>query len=286
MNTQFALQIVFNGLVLASSYALIASGLTLIFGVLRILNFAHGELIMAGAFVVWVLFAQFHVPFLIAILIAMLFVAGLALVIERTLFKRTRTNLFGGLVISLGLVYILQVVARLIFGPLDNVTPPAFLGQVQLFGVTFPIQRFVLIPITIGVMVIAWLFFERTRYGRAVRACIQDAEAASLHGISFDSMSVLVMVMGGALAGLAGGLMSLSIPIGPYLGTKLILKAFIVVIVGGMGDIWGTVAAAFIFGFLDSSVATLISLRFADPLDVGVLLLVLILRPRGLFGRE
>lgn len=94
------------------------------------------------------------------------------------------------------------------------------------------------------------------------------------------------MVIGGALAGLAGALMSLSIPVGPYLGTNLILKAFIVVIVGGMGDIWGTVVAAFIFGFLDSSVATLISLRFADPLDVGVLLLVLILRPRGLFGRE
>jgi len=150
----------------------------------------------------------------------------------------------------------------------------------------FSIQRIVLIPVIASVIAGVWLFLERTKFGRAVRACIQDSEAAALQGISLNRMSAMVMVIAGGLAGLAGGIMSLTVAVGPYFGAVIIIKAFIVVIIGGMGSVGGTLIAALIFGFLDSTVSTLINPRITVLLDVVVLLFILTFRPRGLFGRD
>jgi len=286
MQTGFALQISMNGLSLSSTYALMAIGLTLVVGVLRVLNFAHGELLMVGAFNVWVIFAARDLPFPLALIAAMFFVAGIALAIERGLFRRTRGDPFRGFVISLGLLYILQVTALLIFGPREKSVPTAIPGQIEMLHTFVSIQRVVLVPVTFGVIAGVWIFLERTRLGRAVRACIQDAEAASLQGISRNTMCAIVMAMAGGLAGLAGGIISQTVKVGAYFGTAVIIKAFIVVIVGGMGSVGGTLVASLLFGFLDSTLTSLVNPRITILVDVLVLLVILAFRPRGLFGRD
>jgi len=286
MEASFALEIFINGLSLSFTYALIAIGLTLVCGVLRVLNFAHGELLMVGGYIVWSVFAVNGMPFPVALIAAMSFVAGMAVAIDRGLFRPTREDPFRGFILSLGLVYVLQVAALLIFGSISKSLPLALPGQIQVLGIFISIQRIIVIPVIASVIIGVWMFLERTKFGRAIRACIQDSEAAALQGISRNRMSAIVMAMAGGLAGLAGGILSQTIAVGPYFGTAIILKAFIVVIVGGMGSVGGTLVASFIFGFLDSGFTVLINPRITILVNVLVLLVILAFRPRGLFGRD
>jgi branched-subunit amino acid ABC-type transport system permease component len=286
MQTGFALGIFINGLSLSSTYALMAIGLTLVFGVLRVLNFAHGELLMVGAFTTWVVFAVLDFPFPVALIAATFLVAGIALAIDRILLRRTRQDPFRGFIILLALLYILQVAALLIFGGQGKSVPVGIPGQIELLGSSLSIQRIILVLVTFSVIGGVWTFLERTKFGRAVRASIQDPEAASLQGIRLNTMCAIVMAIAGALAGLGGGIISQTFAVSPYFGTAIIIKAFIVVIVGGMGSVGGTMVGSFLFGFLDSSVSSLVNPRITILLDVVVLLIILAFRPRGLFGRE
>lgn len=286
MQTGFILEIFLNGLSLSTTYALMAVGLTLVFGILRVLNFAHGELLMLGAFAAWVVFAVHDFPFPLALIAATFFVAGIALVIDRILLRRTRRDPFRGFIITLALVYVFQAAALLIFGGLGKSVPTAIPGQIEVLGSIISIQRIILIIATLSVMGGVWVFLERTKFGRAVRASIQDPEAASLQGIRLNTMCTIVMAIAGGLAGLAGGIISQTFAVSPYFGTAMIIKAFIVVIVGGMGSVGGTVVASLLFGFLDSSISSLVNPRLTILLDVVVLLVILAFRPRGLFGHE
>jgi len=286
MEFGYALQIFVNGLSLSFTYALMAIGLSLVFGVLRVFNFAHGELLMIGGYAVWVLFAANGVPFPIAAIAAAALVAGVALTIERGFFRPTRTDPFRGFIISLGLMSVIQVIALLIFGPLNKTVPTIIPGRIEFLSTSFSIQRLILMPVTATVIAGVWFFLERTRLGRAVRACIEDREAASLQGISQKKLSTLVMAIAGGLAGLAGGIISQGISINAYFGANFIIKAFIVVVVGGMGSIGGTMVASLLFGFLDSTISSLINPRIIILVDVVVLLFILAFKPRGFFGRE
>jgi len=209
-----------------------------------------------------------------------------ALAVEKGLFKPTREDPFRGFILSLGLVYVLQVTALLIFGSRDKSLPLALPGRIEMLGTFISIQRIVLIPVIDSVIAGVWMFLERTKFGRALRACIQDREAAALQGINRDRMSFIAMGMAGGLAGLAGGIISQTVAVGPYFGATMILKAFIVVIVGGMGSVGGTLVASLLFGFLDSTLSTLVNPRITILVDVLVLLVILAFRPRGLFGRD
>lgn len=287
MEPSYALQIAMNGLSLSFTYALMAVGLSLIFGVLRVINFAHGELLMLGAYMVWILAVGQEIPFGIAAIGSLAFVTCVGIAMERGLFKPTRTEPFRGFILSIGVMYIVQVIALLIFGAQFKSVPSIVSGSLQLFGTSFITERLVLIPINAAIIAAVWFFLERSKYGRAIRACIQNPKAAALQGISRDRMSLLVMAMGGGITGLAGSILSLGgIAITPFFGVNFILKAFIVVIVGGMGSIGGTVIASLIFGFLDSTISTLINPRIIVLIDILVLIAILTFRPRGIFGRD
>ncbi len=286
MDLSYAFIIFINGLSLSLTYALMAIGFTLVFGVLRAINFAYGELLMIGAYVTWWLFAANDVPFVVTIVAASAVVGGVSLGIERGLFKPTRADPFRGFIISVGLMYVLQVIALLVFGPANKAVPPIIPGRIELLGNYFAIQKLALIPAIIGVIVAVWMFLERTRFGRAVRASIQDREAAALQGISQQKMCAIVMAIAGGLAGLAGGILSQGVSINPYFGTYFIVKAFIVVIVGGMGSVGGTLLAASLFGFLESALSAMINPRITFLVDIVVLLFILAFKPRGFFGRE
>ncbi len=286
MDLSYAFVIFINGVSLSLTYALMAIGFTLVFGVLRAINFAYGELLMVGAYVVWILSTANDVPFVVAIVAAIAVVGGVSLGIERGFFKPTRADPFRGFIISIGLMYVLQVIALLVFGPANKAVPVIFPGRIELLGSYFAIQKLALIPIIIGVIVAVWMFLERTKIGRAVRASIQDREAAALQGISQGRMCAIVMAIAGGLAGFAGGILSQGLSINPYFGTYFIVKAFIVVIVGGLGSVGGTLIAASLFGFLESILTSLVNPRITLLVDVVVLLFILAFRPRGFFGRE
>ena len=286
MEAGYVLQIIINGLFLSFNYALMAVGLSLIFGVLRVINFAHGELLMIGAYVVWVLVVGYNVPFVAAAVAALAFIAGVGIAMERGLFKPTRADPFRGFMLSIGVMYIVQVVVLLIFGPQFRAIPSVIPGSVQLLGTFTNIDRLVLIPVNAAIIAAVWTFLERTRYGRAIRACIQDPEAASLQGISRDRMSLLVMTIGAGITGLAGAILFQTVSLNAYFGANFVLKAFIVVIVGGTGSIGGTVIASLMFGFLDSTISTLLNPRITILVDIFALLAILAFRPRGFFGRD
>ena len=279
------IDIIINGVMLSSIYAILAVGLTLMFGVLRIFNFAHGELLVWGAYVTWFIFVILDVPFIPALLIGMAAIAVLGVLIERLMLRPVRNRPFEGLLLTLGLVYILQDSAGLAFGPREKGIPLALQGTTSIGGSTIYTERLVIAAAVIVVIVMVWLFLERTKNGRAVRACVQDSEAASLHGISRNKMSMIVMAIAGALAGLAGSLVFQFQMLGPFSGTLLILKAFVVVIAGGAGSVAGTLLAAIAFGFLDSAISGAADPRFVVLADVMLMIFILLLRPKGLLGR-
>ena len=286
---ELILQTSVNALVASSFTALFAVGLVLIFGVMGIVNFAHGELYMVGAFVVWYLAAVQGWPFLLAVAAAILIVAGIGAVMERLLFRPMRTNPLGGLIMSVGTLFILQV-AALEFGGgtgrAKHVTPP-WRGVVEVFGidgVTVPIQRLAVIGIAIVLLGGLWLFLHRTKAGWALRACAQDPEAAALQGISMNRHALIAMVLGAGLAGAAGAVMAPLLPVEPSMGHSVIVTAFIVIIVGGIGSIEGAVLAAVLYTFFDTFVTTFVDGTIASILGLLIMMLVLVVKPTGLMG--
>jgi len=281
------MQVAVNGLMLSSFYAAIAVGFTLIFGVMRLVNFAHGELFMIGAYLFWVL-SLAGVPFIVSLVVVAVVVGALGMGIDQALIKHIRHilgNLFAGIMITLGLSYIMQVTALQIFGIVDKSVPSPFPWVIELMGARFPADRLAVIIITILLLVALWVFLQRTRQGRAVRACIQDSEAAALQGVNLNRSSLIAMGISAALAGVAGLLMSPTVLVNPWMGFRPLWIAFVVVIVGGLGSIGGTLIASFIFGFLDSSVVTFLDPKVMILVDAAVMLAVLAVRPRGILGR-
>jgi branched-chain amino acid transport system permease protein len=282
------LQTCVNALYASSYTALMAVGLVLIFGVMGVINFAHGELFMVGAYVVFFLYATFGWPFPLAVLGAIVIVAAIGIVMERLLFKPMRGNPLGGLIMSVGVLFILQVTVVDIAGlGLAKNIPPAYGGSIDLFGIetlTLPRQRLVVMGASLVCLGLLWLFLTRTRLGWALRACAQDPEAAALQGISLDRTSMLAMAIGAGLAGAAGAFLAPVVQVTPYMGHGYIVTAFIVIIVGGVGSLEGAIVASVIYTFFDTFVTTFVDGTTAGILGLVLMLVVLVVKPTGLFG--
>jgi len=282
------LQTCVNALYASSYTALMAVGLVLIFGVMGIINFAHGELLMVGAYVVFFLYATFGWPFPLAVAGSIVIVALIGVLMERALFKPMRGNPLGGLIMSVGALFILQVATVDIAGlGLAKNIPPAYDGSVALFGIetlTLPRQRLIVMVAATAGLVLLWLFLTRTKLGWALRACAQDPEAAALQGISLDRTALIAMVIGAAFAGGAGALLAPIVQVTPYMGHAYVVTAFIVIIVGGVGSLEGAVVASVIFTFFDTFVTTFIDGSTAAILGLLLMLVVLVVKPTGLFG--
>ncbi len=273
----------------ASSYtALMAVGLVLIFGVMGVVNFAHGELFMVGAYTVFFLYATFGWPFPLAVAAGTVIVAAIGIVMERLLFRPMRGNPLGGLIMSVGVLFILQVAAVDIAGiGLSANIPPAYGGSIEILGIdglTLPRQRLVVVIAAAACLGLLWLFLKRTKLGWALRACAQDSEAAALQGISLNRTSMLAMAIGAGLAGAAGAFMAPIDRVTPYMGHAYIVTAFIVIIVGGVGSIEGALLAAILFAFFDTFMTTFVDGSIAAILGLVLMLVVLVVKPTGLFG--
>ena len=283
---ELILQTIVNALVQSGFFALWAVGLVLIFGVMGIINFAHGELVMVGAYTVWVLYSQNGWPFPLAVIAALVVVMLIGLLMERTLFRPLRDNPLGGLINSIGVLFILQVVAVEVGGlGLMKHVPPAFPGTVELLqGVRVPTQRLVALIVASLLLLIVWIFLTRTKLGWALRAVAQDREAAELQGININNISMLAMGVGAGLAGVAGALMAPLVRVEPYMGHAVIITAFIVTIVGGIGSLSGAVLAAVLYAFFHTAITTYFGGTAATLLGLVIMLIVLIIKPTGLMG--
>ncbi len=267
-------------------YALIAVGLTLAFGVMQMANLAHGHVFMIGAYTVYALYALGGWPFWAAVAAASVVGAVVGLAIERSIFRPLRGDVVAGFIATAGLMFVLEVFCGEVWGwghmrPI----PSPYMRPFKIMGASVAFQRVLVIPFAVVCIGGLMIFMQRFRLGRALRAVAQDPEAASLQGININMMTALAMAISGALAGVAGGLMSTIYAVTPALGGHVILPALIVVIVGGMGSVGGVVLASIIMGFVMTFVTTLVDGVAALMVSVTVMALVLPIRPQGLMGR-
>lgn len=280
---QFVVQLL-NGISIGLSIALIAAGLTLIFGVMDIVNFAHGEFYMLGAYGTIVLLPYVG-NFWAGLVLAAVLIAVLGVVLERLTLKPLRgRDPLHSLIVTFGLVLILQQVVLEIFGGSPRGMPTPVSGTVSFAGVTYPLVRIVTIVGAVLMLLALFLFLERTRLGIMMRASAQDLDAARTLGVPADRVFAVSFGLSGALAALAAGFLAPIRGVAPTMGTGVILDAFIVVIVGGLGSVFGAVVAALIIGLTQSLSVLVIPAYASQVVALGLLIAVLLVKPEGLFG--
>lgn len=280
------LQSIINGLIQGGFFALFAVGLVLIFGVMGVVNFAHGELVMVGAYTIWLLHAQHGMAYIPAIAVAMILVTAIGLLMERFLFRPTRDDPLGGLICSIGVLFILQVAATLVGGegPSKQVPPP-LQGTLVLFDyIRIPYQRVFSLVVSVGALSTLWYFLTQTKLGWALRAVALDREASALQGININRISMIAIGVGGAMAGLAGALMAPLTNINPHMGHNVIITAFIVTIVGGVGSLSGAVVAALLYALFHTFITVYFGGTVATISGLVLMVVVLIVKPTGIMG--
>ena len=281
----FMLQLV-TGVAWGAVYALLAIGLSLIFGMLTVVNFAHGAFFMMGAFL-GVYFLGLTGSFVLGLMIAPIVVGAIGLLAERFLVR----PLYGRgidypLLLTFGLSYVLIDVARVLFGieGLPSSTPSALRGAVNLGFGHFPLYRLFLIGATAVVSVGLWLFLEKTRYGLIIRAGSRDSEIVRVLGVDIAKVWFLVFGLGTAIAGLSGVLAAPTRAVNPEMGIPVLAESFVVTVVGGMGSLPGAVVAGLLVGVV-FSLTSLFAPEFAELSIFVLMALVLLIRPQGFFGK-
>lgn len=279
------LEQVVNGLMIGSIYVLVALGMVLIFGVMQVLNFAHGVLFMAGGYVCH--FAFFNLtgnyPASIALSMAVLGVVGLAL--EAAVFRRLRDNVQMQIVASLGLVLVIQNGVVALWGPQAlQMRVSAAQTIVHLGPLSFTAQHFIIIATVAASVALLQLFLARSRFGTAVRAVSQNPEAARVVGIDTNRIFLFTFATASALAALGGALLGPLFLIFPQMGDLPLLKALTAIVLGGMGSVPGAVIGGLAIGVVESVSTLVIPTDFRDTAVFGLLILVLLVRPWGLFG--
>lgn len=284
MSNLFA-QALVNGVIIGLLYLLMAVGFTLVFGVMRIVNFAHGEFYMVGAFATYVLMAHWELPFLLAMFGAFVVTMIFGWVVEWTVLKPFRHDELNGMIATIGLAMILQSAALLVFGPDAQIMPQVAEGIFRVGSVIIPASRLYVAVCSVLVLAVLYVFLIHTRQGKALRAVVQDMEIATAQGIKAKFMYPLGFSLGVGLAAIAGALMAPLFSVSPFIGSTPLLKAFIVVILGGLGSIPGAALASLLLGITESLASSLISNSLAEILIFVLVMAILVVRPAGLLGK-
>jgi branched-chain amino acid transport system permease protein len=284
--TQF-IELIINGLITGSIYALVGSGIALVYGTTRVLNFAHGELMMLAGYGVLLFAVTLGWPVLLAALATILIVMLLGAVIQRVtiapLLKREDWA-FNVVAATIGLSIFLQSAAQLIWGEQFQGVPYFFNGVAVIGEVRMPWQRIAIFLVALGVMGLCALVLYRTRLGRIIRATAQDAEAALAVGIPSGLVHTAVFAISAALAGTGAILLSPLVTVSPWMGASYLLKGFAVVILGGLGSFGGAVAAGFLLGLIESFSVAFVSTEWSNVVAFLFLIAVIWARPEGLFA--
>ena len=280
------------GLLVGALYGLVALGLSLVFGVTKFLNVAHGELLMFGGYASFWAFSLLKLdPFLtIPITIVFLFLIGALLyklVFSRTVKLPEEAKIKNTLLVAFGLSVILQNLALRFWTADERGITTSYAGSaLTILGVRFPAVRLASLAVAVIFLVALQLFLKKTYTGKAIRATVQDWEAASLMGIDIHKVYLLSFALGAALAGAAGTLVTVNYSIQPAMGLDWTMKALIVMVLGGLGNIPGTFIGGLILGVTESTTSFLISSNYREVAGLVLFLLVLIFRPQGLLGKK
>jgi branched-chain amino acid transport system permease protein len=281
-------QSLISGLLIGGVYALIGIGLTIIFGVMRVINFAHGDIMMVGMYLTYFLFTLFGVdPFLsVLITIPLMFLFGGFL--QKVFINRIIGTLpQNQILLTIGLGLIMSNTAMLAFTSDYKILTTSYSSSsFNLLGISISQPLLISFLITCGITAALYWFLMKTDTGQAIRATAQDREAAQLMGINVKWMSILAFGLGASLAGTAGALISPTYYIFPQVGSAFTLKAFVITVLGGMGSIVGATLGGLIIGIVESMGAAYISSDWKDVLVFGIFLLVLLLKPSGLMGKS
>ena len=281
-----------NGLSLGSIYAIIAIGYTMVYGIAKMLNFAHGDVIMIGAYVAFTVITTSGLPTGLGIAAAILGCMLLGICIEKIAYKPLRRagSSLAVLITAIGVSYFLQNTALLIFGS----NPKMFSSIIPMEYATlrlgaFTVQTISIVSIAVGVVLVFFLqlFINRTRQGQAMLACAQDRGAASLMGISVNGTISLTFAIGSAMAGIAGVLLCSAYPtLSPYTGAMPGIKAFVAAVFGGIGSIPGAMIGGLLLGLIEILSKSYISSQLSDAIVFSVLIIVLLVKPTGLMGKK
>jgi len=284
---QFFMQFI-NGLNIGSIYALIALGYTMVYGIAKLINFAHGDVIMVGAYISFISM-KFGLPWWLAVIISIVACAVLGVVMEKVAYKPLRNaSRISLLITAIGISYLLQNLFQLIFGA--NPQPyHAFitLPALNLGGISIQANYYITFSVSVLLMILLTLFVNKTTMGKAMRAVSEDEGAAKLMGINVNTTISLTFAIGCALAAIAGILYANCYPmINPTLGSLPGIKAFIAAVLGGIGSIPGAVLGAFILGMVEAMTKAYISSQLTDTIVFAILILMLVFKPAGILGKN
>ncbi len=283
------LSTVINGLSLGSIYAVIALGYTMVYGIAKMLNFAHGDIIMVGAYICFYMMGLFGLPPLVAVLISMVGCTVLGIVIERLAYKPLRSApSLDVLITAIGVSYFLENSALLLFGANPKTfTSVVSMGPIVIGGLTIKATALVSIVVNIVIAVALTLFTQRGKMGKAMRAVSEDKGAAQLMGIDVNKTISLTFAIGSGLAAIAGVLLCSAYPtLVPTTGAMPGIKAFVAAVLGGIGSIPGAMIGGIVLGIIEILARTYISSQLSDAIVFGILVVVLLVKPTGILGKN
>jgi branched-chain amino acid transport system permease protein len=283
---QLLTQGIISGLCLGGTYILIGLGLTLILSVMKIMQFAHGEIYMLGAFTVFYFAVINGVNLYAAIFLAMIITAIVGLIIERVLLRPLQGNFLSCVCVTTGLSLILQTGVVKGFGLAVKQIPNLWPGAFRVLGLSIPKDRFLAVIISLALTLALYIFLKKSKYGQAIVASAQHPEGALMQGINPNVMAAMVMAIGSGLAAVGGAIGGSIFNLDPYMGGMAFLKGIIIIVIGGLGSIPGVVVGGLILGISDTLVVILLGSQMALILPLILVIAILIIKPQGLFGHE
>ncbi|MFN3437426.1 MAG: branched-chain amino acid ABC transporter permease [Acidovorax sp.] len=278
-------QVLVNGLTLSSIYVLIALGFTLLFGIMKVVNFAHGAFAMLGGYALLYAFDKFKLPFVVAIVLAPLAVALAALVLERLVFRHFYQRMLQSMIGLLGLDLAIVYTAVLIWDSHERSIAPALEGVIKYEMLMVPANRLMIVVVAAVTLAVFWWFMAKTKHGLSMRAASQDLEIAQTQGVNVRTIYVLAFFIAIFMSALAGALWAQTYVLSPFMGSRPVMVSFIVVILGGMGSIPGAALGGLLLGFGESILSTFWGAAVSQFVSFGVVITLLVFRPWGLLGK-
>jgi branched-chain amino acid transport system permease protein len=285
-SSQLVVQAIINGFALGWLYVLVALGLTLIVSIMGILQFAHGEIYMLGAYVVYFICASTGISIYYAMVISMLAMALFGVLIERILFRPIMGKMLNAIVVSLGLTLILTSAASVFFGLQQRSLPKLASGYFEIHNFVVTQERAVSIVFAIILLLLLYLFLKKTKQGQAMVASAMNPEGALLRGINPNLMSSMSMAIACALAGAAGTLAGSIVQVTPFMGQQPLLKGLVIVVLGGMGSLPGAVLGGMILGLADGIIPVIWGPEAAAIAPLIIVVIIILVRPQGFFGHD
>lgn len=280
------IQIIINGVVLGSNLVMVAVGFSMLIGIMRLIQFAHGEMYMLGGYGVWYFSVQLGLNYWLGLVISVAIVTAFGIFLERYFLRQFRENLLAAVVVTVAWMMILETGALLIFGTESKVIPTVFPGTFSVRGVYLSNERLIVSLVALSSIGMVLLYMSKTKGGMAMRAVAREAETATMMGVNLAKVFRSTMILATVLAAAAGALMGPIFSMDAMVGGSMSFKALVAITLGGMGSVGGTVLACYLLGMIESFTGTLVGADFAMLIYFLILILVLLVRPQGFFGFE